>query len=209
MAIVKLDALTNFAAAIATAIPALAGKITIQQAPSAQVKTFPNLALVVAGKMTFDPAQRLISQDLGGNVLVWNVGCHEGMLQLQLTCSTTLDRATIEQELIDLLLSRIGGPGVFVVPVVSSSVIDWVAAFEYEDATWMDQRALEREYESVISVNFIVPALLIESPVYDINTLVLGFTEDFTTTPTADNFGPPLDELVSINQDGTIVPFTP
>jgi hypothetical protein len=214
MPVVKIDALTNLAAALATAVPALVAKtpITIQQAPSAVMEAFPNCAIIIPGKLLFDPAQRLMQQDLGNNVVVFNVGAHEGPIQIRITTNTTLERAQLEQAVMDLFMGSAGTtaarPGVLPIEIVSTDLVDWVAAFEYEDSMWNDTRAQEREYESVITVNAVIPALTVQSSVYDIDTLKLGFTEDFTTVSTPDNFGPPFAEVVQINQDGSITPVT-
>jgi len=206
-AVVKLDALNALAAAIAAAVPALVGKITIQQEPPATIEAFPSLAIIFPGRPQFAPADRALHQDLGGNVVVWNVGAFEGPLQMRLTTTNKLDRAQLEQQLVDYAMAREGAPGVIVVPVVSASVINWVAAFELEDSgTWMDQRAFEREYDSVLTFNAVIPALVTQSPVYQIDKLVLGLTSDFTTQFTPSTFAPPDVELVVINQDGTLSP---
>lgn len=202
--IVKLDALNNLAAVIAAAVPGLAGKITVHQAPSGTQLAHPNLALVLAGRMTFQPFERALQQDLGGNVVVWNVGAHEGNLQLRLVATTSLERMKYEQALIDLFMQRELAPGVVVVPVVSSGGISWTAAFEYDDSQWMDTSAQEREYDSIINVNAVVPALVVASPVYTIEELILGLTHDMTTTFTPTTAVPPAVELVQINPDGTL-----
>ncbi len=202
-AVVKLTALQALATALATAIPALAGKIIVQQAPSNVDETFPNLTIILAGKMTYEPHQRLLQADLGSNVVVYNVGSHSGPLQLRLVATSLKERATLEDAIERLATSREGGPGVIVVPVTDSDAVPWVAAFEYEDSQWMDQRALEREYESVMTFNAIVPALTTTTE-YEIDTLILGLTQDMTTAFTPSTFAPPAVELVSINADGSI-----
>lgn len=209
MAIVKLDALNALAAAIATAVPALAGKVVVQQAVSSKIESWPNLSISLAGKMEFNPADRLLQQDLGNNVVVWNVGAHEGPLQMRLVATSSRERMDLEQQVIDFAMARDLGPGVIVVPVVSAAVINWTAAFEYEDSQWQDVRAIEREYDAVLTFNAVIPALVTQSPVYDINKLFLGLTDDMTSTVTAQSFTTdPSIAVVSINQDGTLSPAT-
>jgi hypothetical protein len=202
--IVKLDALTNLKTVIEAAIPDLAGKVTVHQAPSGAKMTFPNLSLVLGGRMQFEPAERLLQQDLGGNVVVWNVGAHEGTLQLRLVATTSLERMKYEQALLDLFTARELAPGVVVVPVVSTGGITWTAAFELDDSQWMDTGAQEREYDAIVNVNAVVPDLVVQTPVYTIDELILGLTHDMTTTFTPTTAVPPAVELVQINQDGTI-----
>lgn len=211
MAVVKIDALTNLAAAIGAAIPALVAKIpiAIQQAPSAVMDQFPNAELILPGKLIYDPAQRLEQQDLGGGNVVWNVGAHEGPLQIRITCNTTIERATFEQQVIDLFNQIEGSPGILPISITSSDAIQWLAAFEYEDSQWSDVNAQSREYEAIITCNAVIPALVTTPGTQVIDTLVLGFTNDTTDSITLSNFGPPLVELVQVNQDGSITPFTP
>lgn len=203
--VVKLDALNALAAAIAAAVPALVGKITIQQEPPATIESFPNLSIILAGRPQFSPADRELQQDLGGGVVVWNVGAWEAPLQMRLVTTNKIDRAKLEQQIVDYALSREGAPGIVVVPVVSATSIHWTAAFELEDnGQWMDQRVIEREFETVLTFNAVIPALTVQSNVYQIDKLVLGLTSDFTTQFTPTTFAPPAVELVVINQDGTL-----
>lgn len=204
MAIVKLDAITALVAAISAAVPALNGKITVHQAVPSKVESFPNLAIVLAGRFPFEPHQRALEVDLGGNVVVWNVGAHSGPVQWRVSATTSKERIALEAALIDFAMSRIGSPGIVVVPVVASAQLTWVAAFEYEDSTWMDQRAQEREYEAVLTFTGVFPALVTESPVYDTTTLLLGLTQDFATAFTPSTF--PSVGLVRIHDDGTVTP---
>lgn len=206
MPVVKIDALANLATAIAAAVPSVTATIEIQQAPSAVIEAFPNIAIIIPGKLVLDPAQRILQQDLGGGVVVWNVGAHEGPIQIRITAASKAERGTIEQTVIDLLLGREGSPGVLPVAITSTDLVQWVAAFEYEDASWDDTRAQEREYEAIITCNAVIPALVVTSGVTSIDKLLLGFTEDFSSSFTPASFGPPLAALVQINADGSISP---
>lgn len=213
MPVVKIDALKSLAAAIAAGVPAFADatKIAIQQAPSAVIETFPNVSIIAPARWQYEPAQRLFSQDLGGGAVVWNIGAHEAPIQIRITAPTTLDRGTLEQQMINLLTSREGSPGVLPISIVSSDLVRWLAAFEYEDSLWDDTRAQEREYESVITCNAIVPALAVTTGVNEIDTLILGLTENMigSFAPTAFVKPPPPGlELVTINQDGSIDPVS-
>ena len=208
MGVVKTQSLSGFAAALATAVPALAGKITIQQEVPATLETYPNLAIILPSRLPFEPLQQELVADLGGNVVLYNVGAFEGPLQLRLVATSRKERATLEDAIQNWMLSREGSPGVQVVRVidVDNPAMTWVAAFEMDDEMWDDSAAMTREYESIATLNVVLPALVTRSPVYDLNTLILGLTSDFSTVFTPSTFGPPGVELVSINQDGTITP---
>lgn len=208
MPVVKVDAPNALALALTAQLApfALPAAIEVQTAPSAVIESFPNVSIIIPNRMMYEPAQRLMQQDLGGGNVVWNVGAHTGPVQIRIVATDKLTRARMEQSVIDLLLGREGSPGVFVTPITSTDLVSWVAAWEYEDSAFMDQRAQEREYESVITVNAVIPALVVTTGVQQIDKLVLGLTENFTATFTPSSFGPPLAELVIINQDGSISP---
>jgi hypothetical protein len=209
VAIVKTQSIAAFAAAIAIAVPELYGKITVHQEVPATIEVFPNLAIVIAGRLAFDPAQEDVFADLGNNVVVFNVGAFEGPIQLRLTAATIRERSVLCEKIEQWMLSREGSPGIQVVQVIdvdNPTTLSWVAAFEMDDEMWDDSGALMRTYESISTINVVLPALVTRSPVYTIETLILGTTGDFLTQFTPDTFGPPDVELVVINQDGSISP---
>lgn len=206
MAIVKLLAMQNLQAAIAAAMPGAFASITVQIEPSAILEQFPNLEIILPGRMMYEPDQRDLQADLGNNTVVWNIGLHTGPVQLRVVASTSLERFALEQALVNFLMSRPGSPGVIVVAVTESAQLSWAASFEYEDSQLFDQRAQERQYESAITVNASIPVLVTETPVYDVNSLILGLTGDFVTHFTPSTAIPPVVELVEIHEDGTITP---
>jgi hypothetical protein len=209
MAIVKTQSIAAFVAAIGAAVPELAGKITVHQEPPATIETFPNLAVVLSGRLSFDPSQEDVFADLGDNVVVFNVGAFEGPMQLRLTAATIRERSVLCEKIEQWMMSREGSPGIQVVQVIDSEhpdTLSWVAAFAMDDEMWDDSGALMRTYEAIATLDVTLPALVTRSPVYTIDTLILGTTGDFITAFTPDTFGPPDVELVVINQDGSISP---
>jgi hypothetical protein len=209
VAVVKTQSIEAFAAAIATAIPALAGKITVHQEVPATIEKYPNLAIILSSAMAFEPAQQLMHADLGNNTVVYNVGAFEGPIQLRIVATSRKERYALGAAIENWMLSREGSPGVQVVKVIdvdNPSTLSWVAAFEMDSELWDDSAAMTREYEAVATLNAVLPALVTRTPVYTIETLVLGVTSNFSTSFTPSTFGPPDVELVTINQDGTISP---
>lgn len=210
MAIVKLTALTGLKSLIAAAMPGVFKTITIQIEPSPIVEQMPNLEIILPGRMMFEPDQRDLVADLGNNVVVFNVGQWVGPVQLRIVATSPLERWALEDTLTQFLMARPGSPGVVVVAVTESAQLSWAAAFEYEDSQLFDQRAQERQYEVAITCNAEIPVLVTESPVYDIDALILGLTSDFATSFDATTFKTsPQIELVTINQDGSLSPYVP
>jgi hypothetical protein len=210
VSVVRIEALRALAAVIEAAVPALAGKVKTAQQPPGVEQTYPTLT-IVPGPLTYEPAQELVSATIGdpslGNV-IFNVGAHSGPIQLRLVASTIGERWTLEQAIANVFLGQELRPGVLVVPVTTNADLgDWIAAFEYTSDQWEDAAAFDRKLESLITVNGIIPALVARTPVYEIDTLVLGLTEDMTTTFTPTTMVPPSVEVVQINADGTIAPY--
>ena len=102
-------------------------------------------------------------------------------------------------------------PGVLMISVTDPdvSLLQWQAAFEYTDSSWDDSRSFEREFQAVITCNAVIPALVTEANVYEVSTLISGLTNDMTTVFTPSTAVPPAVELVQINQDGSITPWSP
>jgi hypothetical protein len=218
MAVVRVEALRALAAAIETAVPALAGKVKVGQQPSNVEQTYPTLTLVPA-RWKFEPHQESVHATIGdaadGNV-VFNVGAHAGIVQLRIVATTPGERYELEQRVIDVLLGQEGRPGVFVVPVTAiASLSSWIAAFEYEADSWNDGFAFDRKLESLIELNAIVPALVARTGVYEIDELVLGLeiAADLDALP---DLPPDTEisdvagvEVVVIDEDGNLSPYVP
>lgn len=205
MCVVRIEVLRTLADIITSAIPELNGHVCTGIAPSGEIQGYPSLTLL-PGPMRYEPFQALESATIGDpaqGVVVFNVGCHYGPLQMILAASSIGERWTIEQKIIDMFLSRPGGPGVIVVPVNSCPDLgQWVAAFELESDQWVDTNAFDRIYQSTITCNEIVPALTTRRDAYEIRQLVLG-TDASLHPPTSDV------ELVLIASDGSISPYVP
>jgi hypothetical protein len=212
MAVVRIEALRALKARIETAIPELAGKVKVSQAPAGEEQTYPTLT-IIPGTWKFDPHGEAEFATIGdpadGNV-VFNVGAHSAPVQLRIVATTIGERWTLEQKVVDLFLGQELRAGVVIVPVTSCPELStFIAAFEYDSDQWVDVGAFDRKLESAIVVNGVMPALVARTEVYEIDELVLGLTYDFDTAFTTDTMVPPNVELVLINQDGTIQPWSP
>ncbi len=210
MSVVRIEALRALAALIELSIPELAGHVCTGVAPSSEFERVPNVS-INPSKWAFDPDGTGEHCTLPGNVVVWNVGEHSCACVISLVTATPAQRWEIEAKLIDLFLSSVHPvsghhrAGVLVLPITACPQLgQWVASFELESDEWGDALALDRRYESRIVVNGIIPALTIQRGVYTIQQLILGVTEDMTTTLTPATAIPPAVDLVSINEDGSI-----
>lgn len=212
--VVRIEALRALAALIEAAIPELAGNVCTGIAPSSELEAYPNISINPT-RWRYDPTQAEQVATLPGNVVVYDVGTHECACVLSLVTTNPVQRYEIEQKLIDLWLSATNPagferPGVLVLAITACPELsEFVVTYDLDSDEWADGLALDRRYESRIMLTCSIPALTIARPIYTIEQLILGVTEDRTTTFTAATAIPPAVELVSILEDGTVEPFAP
>lgn len=208
--VVRIEALRALAALIEANIPELLERVCTGVAPSSEHEAVPNLSIQPT-KWSYQPEQAGEHVSLPGNVLVWNVGEHECAMVLSLVTATPAQRWELEAKILDLFLSSVHPltgyhrAGVVVLPVAACPQLgEWFCSFELDSDEWNDTLALDRRYESRMVITAHIPALTIERPVYTLNELILGVTEDMDTTLTVATAIPPTVELITINEDGTI-----
>lgn len=207
--VVRIEALRAFCALVELEIPELAGRTCAGQAPSSEMEELPNLSIEPA-KWAFMREQAREVARLPGNVAVFEVGNHEAPCAISIVAGTPGQRAALEAKVIDLFLRTthpITGnamPGVIVFSVTACPELSrWTCSFDLEDDGWDEGAALDRRYESRITVTATIPALTVRRPVYSIAELVLGVAEITAHRPA------PPTELVTINIDGTLQAFAP
>lgn len=216
-AVVRIAALEAFTALIEQQIPALAGRTCAGQAPSSELEEIPNLS-IEPSRWTYEmdsvgDAEQVAL--LPGNIAVWDVGYHEAMCVVSIMAATPRQRALLEQQVIDLFLAAkhpltgMHQPGLLSFQVSACPEVgQFATTFHLEDDEWIESLALDRRYESRIGVLCWIPALCLDQPVYQIQSLQLAVGASPTTDTTADPALPivtPLD-LVTINADGTLSP---
>lgn len=212
MSATRIEALRALGAVIAAAVPELAGKVKVGQAPSGVDQTYPTLTLIPPGPLKYEPAQALEHATIGepsDGVVAFNVGTISGPLQLRLVATTIGERYALEEKVSRVFFAELLRPGVVVVPVTSMAdeLGEWIASFEYASDQWIDADAFDRKLESLVIVEAIIPVIVVRTGIYEIDEFVFGFTTDLETEFTADTMIPPGVETVRINQDGTISPY--
>lgn len=214
MSVVRIEALRALAKLFERTIPEVAGHVCTGVAPSSEFEHVPNISIQPT-RWTYEPEQAEERATLPGNVVVWEVGYHACTCVISIVTATIGQRWDLEAKVLDLFISsvhpvsKMHRPGVIVLPVTACPALGrWVSSFELESDEWSDTLALDRRYESRIVINAIIPALTIERPIYTINELILGVTEDMATQFTPSTAIPPAVDLVTINEDGTITAAT-
>ena len=210
MSIVRIKALEALGALIASAVPELQGHVCVGIAPPGEFEALPNVSIEPT-TWEFLPEQEDEQRTLPGNRVVYRVGEHACACVISVVTASIAKRWEIEAAVLDLFLRAkhpLTGhrqPGVIVAPVTACPELgQWIASFELESDAWNESYALDRRYESRITINAHIPALIVDSPIYTINELILGLTQDMQTTFTPATAIPPAVELVVINEDGSI-----
>ena len=205
MAIVRLEALRGLKARIECKVPELVGAICVGQADSAEDLVFPSLNIDPV-RWRYNPHQAQDVRDAAPDRIVSNVGYHNATIQLRINAKNSYERADLEQKVLDLFLSNELRPGILLTNIVSCpDLADFVAAWEFDEDEWEDGGAFSNQFESVLAINGVIPALVTYGSVHTIEQLLLGITHDMSTVFTAVTFDTSADvEVVEINQDGTI-----
>lgn len=208
MGVVRLEAMRGLQNAIVTAAPKLEGHIFVGQAPPDKKACFPALVIDPV-RFRYFPDQADEHFDSGADRVVLRVGRHEGTIQLRLGAATFGERCELEQKLLDLFLSQEMRPGVLLTEITACPDLgDFVAAWEFEDDQWSDERAFDKEYWSIMTVTAQIPALVARGGVYRIEDLRLGITDDFVTAYTSSTFDTSSKvKRVRINENGTLTPL--
>lgn len=210
MGVVRIEAFRAFGALVERMVPELAGHVCTPDTPPNEFEELPNLSITPT-KWAYEPMQRDEHATLPGNVVVYNVGEHNCACVISVMASTRTQRAALEQKIVGLFYgndSPVDGlplDGVIVLPITACPELSrFVVSFDLESDEWIDSLAQDRRFESRITCTAGIPALTIKTPVYTINQLLLGVTEDMETTFTPATAIPPAVEVVVINEDGSI-----
>lgn len=210
MSVVRIEALRALGQLIEARIPELVDRVCPADTPPNEFEELPNVS-IIPGKWAFDQYQREEHAVLPGNTVVYNVGEHNCPCVISVMATSRTQRAAIEQKIVALFygndhpLDGMPLDGVIMIPITSCPELSrFMASFDLESDEWSDTYALDRRFESRIVIAAGIPALTIKTPVYTIDQLLLGVTEDMTTAFTPATAIPPAVELVVINEDGSI-----
>jgi len=206
MSVVRIEALRAFCALVELRVPELAGRTCAGTPPSSHVEQLPSLAIEPT-QWAYDPYMAEEVAELPGNRLVYNVGWHEAACVVSIVAATPGERSALEDRVIDLFLSTAHPssgfhmPGVVVIEVTACPQLSqFFCSFDLDTDEWVNTLALDRRYESRIQCTAMIPALIVDGPVYSITQLLLGVQQ----LPPASSVPVPPTELVQINLDGTL-----
>lgn len=178
----RREALKSLRDAIASAVPELECHISTGQVPGNRKRKFPCLNIYPI-KWKFEPEQDEIAhapQD--ESRAVFNVGRHESLIQLRLSTTNMVDRAELEEKVLDYFLRREGSPGTQITTVSSIPEMgSFICSWDLEGDEWRDAKSFDHESDSLMEITATIPALVARGDVYRMDEIILGFTEDMKT----------------------------
>lgn len=197
----------TFASWLAGKVPALAGKIHAVQSGPNELSVWPCAALV-ANVLTYDPfqADEVWAQDpdafpfTDDGKVVLNVGDFTGSYELRVYAKSVGERETLEEQVLQALLSEEGRSGIVALqtPAVTvggfTTLYQAPCAFMLERELWQEEFAFENRRFSFIDLEVAFPALIAREA-YQINQLCLAINSDLASDVPEENF--------IVNADGT------
>lgn len=199
MAVIRTEALQRFADRIAACVPELTGRICGGAAEAPHQLAFPNLA-IIAVRWRFLPDQVEEFKQLNSSTAIFEVGEMEATVQMRLGAQNYARRAELEQAIMEKVFwADLEHPGVVAFPLEACH--DALVAFELGDDEWEDEKAFDKKWYSILTVDAFLPALVTQKA-YTIEEVRLVLTEDLTTPIVTVPFSG--KETISIDEDGNM-----
>lgn len=234
MPAVRLSAFESLRDAIIAQVPALDSRVFIAPHDGSQSTPFPlplgsdpscggscdggldaSAGQVVGPSLVIERQQKFAYLPMQANrehsrprpdLLVVEVGHHEGPVLLRLASDNEDERDELEDEILEVWLGQALRPGILVTPVTKVTRLgDFQCVWELEDGQWVAEKVLARPRASVLTLTAEIPALATRYNTPTIESLRIALTHDFDaafdeTVTTGENV-----EVVEIQEDGTIV----
>lgn len=191
----------RFIAILEEQVPELIGHICKMGEPHL-ARVWPNLQIIPI-RFTYHPMQEFAHKNLGVSRAVFDVGRHQGTVQLRLGATTPAERWELEDKILNVFLQEEGRPGVLVTTI--EQVHDAVVAWELEEDAWDNEKVFAKEFYSTLTVRVQIPALFVREGVYTIEAIRLSLTEDLRTDYT--DLPDSAIETVEIDEDGNLTPL--
>lgn len=163
---------------------------------------WPNLVLNTMGSFSFEPFD---ADDVEGTATTAtvHVGDFSGRVRIRLGAKYKPERTKIGEAILQEFLKTPGKPGVLVVYLSGLQVgavtlaSDIPVAFRLDSTEWEEEMVFERKRFQDLAIEVEIPALVTWEQTYDINNLVVAFTEDLTSDD-------PAYTQVAVTETGTL-----
>ena len=147
---------------------------------------FPSLVISSIGPFSFEPFDP-DELDTTPSTVTIHLGYWTGKFQLQLGAKSAKLRAELGDRILTEFYKSPGRSGVLVLQLTGFEVGGIPFApqlpigYQLGQDSWEDEMVFERKRYENLDVEVEIPALVTWNNTYDINTLVLSFTNDLTT----------------------------
>jgi len=210
MSVIKrrmLEALGEYLTSI-VAPEIAAGDVIIGAPGTERAICFPHIAIRAQGPFVFMPFE---DDELWTTTTTQavSVGTLAGKVEIVLGFTDQVQREVMEDRILHEFYKQAaldGSPrrGVLVVQMgdfevnAVANLATVPVAYVLGEETWVEEMVFERKRYSNLVLDVDLPAVVIRSPVYDIDALVSAITGDLTSVD------PTLDDQVSIDEDGDV-----
>jgi hypothetical protein len=212
-AVIRTCALESLADYLTCQVPELVDRVCVGVPPSGHEQTYPSMTInAVKWRTKIGEVEILAGAPPG--ILVQRVGHHEGLVQVRILAANDVERDELADKVIQAFLGFVDEqgwehPSTILTRLTECGYIPWTACFDLDTDEAINLDAFDRKYEALLEVDATIPALTCRGNVPTVDQLLLGVTQYFTTAYTSATMAAPAVEVVVINADGTIVPYTP
>jgi hypothetical protein len=148
---------------------------------------YPNVAIDTQGSFTFDPFDADEVDASAPTTVTVHVGDFVGQVRIRVGSESKTERRKIGEAILQVFLNTPGKSGVLVVQL-TGLVVGGVTlaaqvpvAFRLGDTMWDEEMVFDRKRFQNLVLDVELPALVTWTDTYDINSMVLAFTEDLTS----------------------------
>lgn len=189
MSVVRFQALSALKQALTPVLPEIED-IKVEFEDSDKPACYPNLVIDTFGRFAFEPLDADEIESTPTDVKV-HVGDFSGQVRLRLGARSRAERRELGDRVTNEFLKTPGKSGALVLQLRDFQVSGYPfkgpipVAFRVGEQDWDEEFVFERKRFQDLVLDVELPALVTWTNTYDINELVLAFSEDLTsTTPT-------------------------
>lgn len=165
---------------------------------------------VLPGKFRFDPYNQADVDDTDSTILVAEVGWWEGTTEIRCVAPTAAEREVLEDYVLNVLLGNDPlSPGVLNIRSLPVSIAGTqtsyraTVSFALDESEWREELAFSDKRYSFITLDTVLPALVVRGGTYTITSLEVDF--DVGTSVNPDDLAAPTGtENLIVQDDGTV-----
>lgn len=220
MTAIKYAAAAVLAAALVDAVPELADRVQVLDAPPTEPAQYPAAAIVLDGDFPFVPGDGEEIDDANGDQVMngpdalVEMGSLRGNLRIFVAARTPVQREQLEERILrafladEMAITRLLCTVRNVAIADIQTGVDWPVAFFIESTTWSGELVFSEKRWAFVRVEVDLPVLAYLKNVPKVTTMLAAFTTDMVTA-----VGDPSQlanvtdlEQYAVDEDGSYTP---